>query len=102
MYGAMVVLGSKAALGRLSDEQRAILATAAQDFGPEQRVFLRDAETMAMDYLENEGGMTVVRKLSPEAVAAFRAATASVAETAVTDALGPLYDEMKAAIAAAN
>ena len=48
MYGAMVVLGSKAALGRLSDEQRAILATAAQDFGPEQRVFLRDAETMAM------------------------------------------------------
>ncbi|MEZ5716220.1 MAG: DctP family TRAP transporter solute-binding subunit [Paracoccaceae bacterium] len=102
MYGAMVVLGSKAALGRLTNEQRAILEKAAQDFGPEQRVFLRDAETMAMDYLENEGGMTVVRSLSPEAVAAFREATASVAEKAVTDDLRPLYDEMKAAISAAN
>ena len=49
IYGAMIVLGSEAALSRLSDDDRATLARVAREFGAEQRAILRAADASAVD-----------------------------------------------------
>ncbi|MDK3019203.1 TRAP transporter substrate-binding protein [Pseudodonghicola flavimaris] len=100
IYGAMIVLGSKRALDRLSDKDREILMQAAKDFGVTQRKTMRDYDAVATRFLGESGGMIVSPALTPEALAGFRQATAGVVEKAVTPDLKPLYDEMEAAIAA--
>lgn len=101
IYGAMIVLGSESALGRLSDEQRAILEQAARDFGPAQRKMIRGADAWGLGVMK-ENGMALVEGLSPEAIAEFQAAVALVVEKSVTEDQRALYDEMQATIAAAD
>jgi len=101
IYGAMIVLGSESALGRLSDEQRTILEQAARDFGPKQREMIRGADDWGLGVM-NDNGMELVEALSPEAVAEFKAAVAPVVEASVAEGQRALYDEMQTTIDAAD
>lgn len=101
IYGAMIVLGSESALGRLSDEQRTILEQAARDFGPAQREMIRGADAWGLGVMR-ENGMALVEGLSPEAIAEFQSAVAPVVEKGVTEDQRALYDEMRATIAAVD
>lgn len=100
IYSAMVVLAGQPFLSRLSDEDRALLQETVRDFGPTQRAMMREANAKVLDFLGGEGGMEIVAKLTPEAVAAFREKVSPVAAKTVTEDLQPLYDEMLATIAA--
>lgn len=101
IYGAMIVLGSESALGRLSDEQRDILTTAARDFGTQQREMIRGADAWGIGVMK-ENGMEIVESLSADAIAEFKAAVAPVVEASVTDTLRPLYSEMLNTISSAS
>lgn len=100
IYSAMVVLAGKPFLDRLSPEDRALLEQVVIEFGATQRAMMRDTEAKVLDILAGKG-MAIVRALSPEGLAAFRAKVAPVVAKTVTPELKPLYDEMQATIAAA-
>ena len=101
VYGTMIVLGSEAALKRLSDEERAILAEAAVAFGAQQRAAIRGADQWGIGVMK-ENGVAVVDSLSPEAIAEFQAAVAPVVEASISDELRPIYEEMLSTIETAK
>lgn len=102
MYSAMAVLAGKPFLDGLLAEDRAVLETAVLEFGATQRAMLRETADKVVDTLADEHRMEVIRELTPEQLAAFRAAVAPVIDKTVTADLKPLYDEMIARIEAAE
>ncbi len=102
MYSAMAVLAGKPFLDGLSAEDRAVLETAVLEFGATQRAMLRETADKVVDTLAGEHRMEVIRELTPEQLAAFRAVVAPVIDKTVTADLKPLYDEMIARIEAAE
>lgn len=102
MYSAMVVLAGKPFLDGLSPEDRQLLETVTVEFGIAQRAMLRETADKVVDLLAEKHGMAVIRELTPEQLAAFRAAVAPVIEKTVSAELKPLHQEMIARIEAAK
>ena len=102
MYSAMAVLAGKPFLDSLSAEDRTLLETVVREFGTTQRKMLREAAGKVVDTLADVHKMEVIRELTPEQLAAFRAAVAPVIAKTVTAGLEPLYGEMGARIDAAE
>ncbi|MFM2281682.1 MAG: hypothetical protein RLZZ444_3913 [Pseudomonadota bacterium] len=97
IYSAMVVLAGQPFLDRLSPEDREILEKVTVEFGGMQREMMREANKKVLDFLGKDGGMEIIPALSPESLAAFRAAVAPVVDKTVTDDLKPMHEKMLAA-----
>lgn len=97
VYQPLILLFSKRIWDRLNADERKILADAAQEVQPYQRVQIREAETKALASLKAKG--LAITEFSPQAAAQMRDKLKPVTDKYSKQAGEALVKEMQAEIA---